>query len=100
MSKEEQQEELSSSLISKKRNFKARILDKNSNDENDNKNNAVLSYLEDKWGRLDLNTAIRRAGDEGRYQKLVYINAVLILFSASFTVYTISYIIPDPVPFC
>lgn len=89
-------EEKETSFIERKSEYKAKVLKSKITD----KIRPTLEYIGDKYPRLDLNSAIHKAGDEGRYQKLVYLNAVLILFSASFTIYTINYIIPDPVPYC
>jgi len=39
-------------------------------------------------------------GDSGRYQYLIFLNAILVLFSASFTVFSIGYIAAEPLPKC
>lgn len=100
MEDQNKQEESQEKLISRGSEYKAVVLGYSEGLKKDEKLEKSLNYLEDKWPRLDLNGAIQRSGDEGRYQKLIYFNAVIILFSASFTVYTISYVVPDPVPFC
>ena len=61
---------------------------------------SALNEIQENWKKFDLKEAIYKVGSDGRYQRLIYINAVLVLFSASFTIYSISYILAEPIPHC
>ena len=41
-----------------------------------------------------------QVGDSGRYQRRICLNSLIVLFTASFTVYSLNYLLPSPDPYC
>jgi len=39
-------------------------------------------------------------GDSGNYQKKIFKNAIVVLFTASFVVYSLNFLVPAPEPEC
>ena len=60
----------------------------------------ALDQIENNWCNFDISEAIKKMGDSHRYQYVIFFNAVLVLFSASFTVFSLGYIGNVPTPHC
>ena len=60
----------------------------------------ALDQIEYNWNDFDIDSAIKKMGDSHRYQYVIFFNAVIVLFSASFTVFSLGYIGNEPTPHC
>ena len=49
---------------------------------------------------VDVCNLMSLVGDQGNYQRLIALNAVLVLFSASFAIYSLNFLVPNPNTFC
>ena len=49
---------------------------------------------------VDVCNLMSLVGDQGNYQRLIALNAILVLFSASFAIYSLNFLVPNPNTFC
>ena len=56
----------------------------------------ILEKIERGWHKFDIDHLIKKAGDTGNYQKLIFINAMLVMFTGVFAVFIVNFVVPDP----